>query len=87
MDHISGSYEFKLARVKWLKSNPFLKNMGRFHLRLPFPLSSDVKKYEGASKQIHAKGILKALKARIMLTVHLPTKQSRNSLKKISDAS
>lgn len=41
-EHISEA-EFKLAREEWLKSNPFFEKAVDSHLRLPFPLSSNVK--------------------------------------------
>ena len=41
-NHIS-EIEFKRAREEWLESNPFFEKAVDSHLRLPFPLSSDVK--------------------------------------------
>lgn len=41
-NHISET-EFKQAREKWLESNPFFEKAVDSHLRLPAPLSSDVK--------------------------------------------
>ncbi len=40
--HISEA-EFKQAREEWLKSNPFFEKVVDSHLRLPSPLSSNVK--------------------------------------------